>query len=147
MPMIRWSPMNELVRMHDQLNRLFEESQPGAGRSSELQYGNWSPAVDLREEDGQYLLHADMPGMKKEDIDINVENNVLTITGERRFESEVQKDTYHRIERAYGKFVRSFTLPTRVLADKISAAYKDGVLEVSIPKAEESKPKKIAIKD
>lgn len=146
MPIIRWSPMNELVRMHDQLNRLFEETGPGTS-NRELQYGNWSPAVDLREEEGQYLLHADMPGMNKEDIDINVENNVLTITGERKFEAETQKDTYHRIERAYGKFVRSFTLPTRVIAEKISASYKDGVLNVSIPKAEESKPKKVAIKD
>ena len=136
--------MSELVRMHDQLNRLFEES---AERSGELQYGNWSPAVDLREEDGQYILHADMPGMNKNDIDIHVENGVLSISGERRFEAEAKKDTYHRIERAYGKFVRSFSLPARVKADAISAVYKDGVLEVAIPKAEESKPKKIAIKD
>lgn len=143
MTITRWSPTSELMRMHDQLNRLFDES---AERGTDLHYGSWSPAVDLREEDYQYVLHADMPGMKKDDIDIHVENNVLTITGERRFESEAKKDNYHRIERAYGKFVRSFTLPARVVADAISAGYRDGVLEVAIPKAEESKPKKIAIK-
>jgi len=144
MTITRWSPTSELMRMHEQLNRLFDES---ADRGSDLQYGSWSPAVDLREEDSQYVLHADMPGMSKDDMDIHVENNVLTITGERKFESEAKKDNYHRIERAYGKFVRSFTLPPRVMADAISAGYQDGVLEVVIPKAEESKPKKIAIKN
>jgi HSP20 family protein len=145
MAISRWSPVSELMRMHDQLNSLFDGSVDR--RADEGPYGNWSPAVDLREEDNQYVLCADMPGMRKEDIDIHVENNVLTVTGERRFEAEQKKDTYHRIERAYGKFVRSFSLPVRVVAESINASYKDGVLQVAIPKAEESKPKKIAIKD
>lgn len=144
MAISRWSPMRELMSVHDQLNRFFDESvsRQGAG---EFEYGNWAPAVDLREEENHYLLQADMPGMKKDEIEVNVENNVLTIRGERRFEAEVKKETYHRIERAYGKFTRSFTLPSRVQADAIKATYKDGILEVLIPKAEESKPKKISI--
>ncbi len=143
MTLMRFSPMRELMSMHDQLNRLFDESV--ARGSAEVDYGTWSPAVDLREEEDRFILQADMPGMKKEDIEINVENSVLTIRGERRFEQEVKKETYHRIERAYGKFTRSFTLPSRVKAEAISANYKDGTLEVVIPKAEESKPKRISI--
>ncbi len=143
MTLMRFSPMRELMTMHDQLNRLFDESSARTG--TEVDYGTWSPAVDLREEEDRFILQADMPGMKKDDIEINVENSVLTIRGERRFEQEVKKETYHRIERAYGKFTRSFTLPSRVKADAISASYKDGTLEVIIPKAEESQPKRVAI--
>jgi len=140
----RYSPLRDLLTMNDRLNRVFDEA---LGQSTgALESGQWAPAVDLREEENQFVLQADMPGMKKEDMDIHVENSVLTIQGERRFEAEDRKDNYHRIERAYGKFVRSFTLPTRVKADAITASYRDGILEVVIPKAEESKPKKIAIK-
>ncbi len=140
----RYSPLRELLTMNDRLNRVFDEAY---GHSTgNLDYGQWMPAVDLKEEENQFVLLADMPGMAKEDMDIHVENNVLTIQGERRFEQEAEKQSYHRVERAYGKFVRSFALPTRVQADAISASYKDGILEVMIPKAEESKPKKIAIK-
>jgi HSP20 family protein len=137
--------MRDLLTMHDQLNRLFDESY-GRSQSAELEYGTWSPAVDLREEEGQYVIEADMPGMKREDIEIHVENNVLSIRGERKFEAESQKETYHRIERAYGRFTRSFTLPSRVEAEKISATYRDGILQLVVPKAEESKPKRISIK-
>ncbi len=140
----RYSPLRELLTMNDRLNRVFDEAY---GHSAgNLDYGQWMPAVDLKEEENQFVLLADMPGMAKEDMDIHVENNVLTLQGERRFEQEAEKQSYHRVERAYGKFVRSFALPTRVQADAISASYKDGILEVMIPKAEESKPKKIAIK-
>lgn len=130
--------------MHDHLNRYFDEAF--GGRQGELDYATWTPAVDLREEADHFVLHADMPGMKKEDIEVGVENNVLTIRGERKFEAEVNRETYHRIERAYGKFVRSFTLPSLVKTDAITASYKDGILEVTIPKAEESKPKRITVK-
>ena len=140
----RYSPVRELMTMNDRLNRIFDEAF--GGQNGALEHGQWAPAVDLREEENEFILQADMPGMKKEDIDINVENSVLTIQGERRFEAEDRRESYHRVERAYGRFVRSFTLPTRVKADAITASYKDGILEVVIPKAEESKPKKIAIK-
>ncbi len=144
MAITRWNPMRELMSMHDQLGRLFE----GYGTppsDHETEYGTWAPAVDLKEEDKRYVIQADMPGVKKEDIEINLENNVLSIRGERKFEGEVKKETYHRIERAYGKFVRSFTLPARVAADRISATQKNGTLEIIVPKAEESLPKKIEI--
>jgi HSP20 family protein len=139
----RYSPLRDLMSVNDRLNRMFEDAfGQGTGTAD---YGQWAPAVDLKEEENNFVLQADMPGMKKEDMDIHVENSVLTLTGERRFEAEAQRESYHRIERAYGKFVRSFTLPARVKADAITASYKDGILEVVIPKAEESKPKKIAI--
>jgi HSP20 family protein len=144
MTLMRFSPMRELMSMHDQLNRLFDENLARTG-TSEVDYGTWAPAVDLREEADSFILQADLPGVKKDDIEINVENSVLTIRGERRFEQEVKKETYHRIERAYGKFTRAFTLPSRVKAEGITANYKDGTLEVVIPKAEESKPKRISI--
>jgi HSP20 family protein len=131
--------------MHEQLNRLFDDYL-GGRPASEGERGAWVPAVDLREEQHRYVLQADLPGVKREDLEINLENNILTIRGERRFEGEVKKDNYHRIERAYGRFLRTFTLPARVDAAKITASHKEGILEVVIPKAEESLPKKIEIK-
>lgn len=145
MSLVRWSPYRELMTMHEQINRLFDEAF-GRGASGEVEYGAWAPAVDLREEDKQYVIEADLPGVKKDDIEIQLENNVLTIRGERRFEKETQKNNYHRIERAYGRFLRSFTLPSRVEASKISATHKDGILEIIVPKAEESLPKKIEVR-
>ena len=140
----RYSPMRELVTLNDRLSRFFEEA---AGQNSpNLEYGQWAPPVDLKEEESQFVLRADMPGMNRDDIDIQVENNVLTISGERRFEAEERKEDYHRIERAYGKFVRSFTLSTRVKAEGISASYKDGILTVTCPKTEESKPRQIQVR-
>ncbi len=141
----RYSPLRDLMTVNERLNRMFEDAFDG--RSNTVEYGQWAPAVDLKEEDGQFVLKADMPGMKRDDIDIQVENNLLTISGERQFEADERREDYHRIERAYGKFMRTFTLSTRVKADTITANYKDGILTVLIPKAEESKPKKIAIKD
>jgi HSP20 family protein len=145
MTQMRWTPYRELMTMHDQLNRLFDENY-SRGSSGDVEYGAWAPAVDLREEDKRFVIEVDLPGVKKEDIQIQLENNLLTIRGERRFESETKKEHYHRIERAYGKFLRSFTLPTRVEAGKINATQRDGILEVVIPKAEESLPKKIEVK-
>ena len=143
MTLVRWSPLREMMAMHEQMNRLMNES---SGRSADdFDYGTWLPAVDLKEEEGRYLLAVELPGIKREDIEIHLENGILTIRGERRFEKESQKENYHRIERAYGKFSRTFSLPTRVNAEAIAATYCDGVLEVVVPKAEESKPKKIAI--
>ncbi|MEJ2366956.1 MAG: Hsp20/alpha crystallin family protein [Acidobacteriota bacterium] len=144
MALMRWSPMREIVGMQDQMNRLMRDFF-GQG-AEEMEYGNWIPAADLKEEENQFTVSLEVPGMKKEDIEINMENNVLTVRGERKFQSESQKENYHRIERAYGKFSRSFSMPTHVNSDAIAASYKDGMLEIVIPKAEESKPKRIAIK-
>ena len=144
MAITRWNPYSELASMQDQMNHLFKDLWGGRNREG-VEYGAWIPAVDLREEQKQYVIEADLPGVNKDDIDINVENNVLTISGERHFSNEEKKDSYHRIERTYGKFMRSFTLPSRVSSGKVSATFKDGILEVVIPKTEDAQPKKIKI--
>ena len=107
--------------------------------------GDWTPAVDIKEEDDRYLLHADIPGVKPEDIEIAMDNGVLTIKGERRQESEEEKENYTRIERSYGLFYRRFSLPDDTDPEKITATGKDGVLEVVIPKSEAVKPRKIQV--
>lgn len=139
----RWNPWRDMLALQEQMNRMRGEPY---GREQELEYGTWIPPVDLREEEQAFVIKMEVPGLKKEDIDIHLENNVLILRGERKFEKEDEKKNYHRIERFYGKFARSFTLPSLIQADGIAANLKDGVLEVTIPKAEESKPKKIAIK-
>ncbi len=145
MTLVRWNPYRELMNVHEQLSRLFEEPAGGTS-SSDMGYGGWFPAVDLREEEKRFVIEADLPGVKKEDIQIEVENSILTLRGERRFENETKRENYHRIERAYGKFVRSFTLPSRVDASQISASHNGGILEVVVPKAKESLPQRIEIK-
>jgi len=142
--MDRWNPLREMLSMQSRLNRMMGDT---FGRSyDEPDYGHWMPPVDIREEEDCFVIQAELPGFQSKDIDIQFENGVLTLAGERRFEKEDQKQNYHRIERAYGRFTRSFTLPSGVQGDKVSAAYKEGILEVLVPKAEESKPRKITIK-
>jgi len=105
----------------------------------------WSPAVDIRETDESYMVYAELPGLSKDDISITLEDNILKLSGERRFEKDVEEEQYHRIERTYGTFTRAFSLPSRVDASKVKAAFKDGVLTLTVPKMEEAKPRKIAI--
>ena len=125
------------------LARTFDRS---LDRSEDF-FGSWSPAVDIFDNAGEIVLKAELPGLKKEDIDINVEDNLLTVRGERKREKEVTDNDkgVFRSERAFGSFSRSFTLPTTVAVDKINASYKDGVLTLTLPKAEEAKPRQIAI--
>ena len=139
------NPFRELLTPQDRMNRLFEASRPGSRPESEAPLGNWAPAVDIYETEKEIVLKADLPGIKLEDVDIRVENNVLSVRGERRFEKEVKEDNYHRVERAYGNFVRTFALPNTVSADKIEAAYENGVLRITMPKREEARPKQIRI--
>jgi len=106
---------------------------------------SWTPAVDIAEHDDEYKVKVELPGVNKEDVKITLESNILTIRGEKKQEKETKKENYHRVERSYGSF-RSFTLPTTVKSDKIDAVYKDGILSVSLPKAEEAKPKQIEVK-
>ena len=113
--------------------------------TEDLSNRTWMPAVDIRETEEAYEVAAELPGMSKKDINITLEDNVLTLSGERRFEKESEKDNYHRIERAYGSFSRSFTLGHGVDSEGVKAAFKDGVLTITVPKREESKPRKIAI--
>ncbi len=149
MAIVRWEPFRDLVSIQGRMNRLFDEAFRGASRPSgeeeEWSLGSWAPAVDIFEQDGDIVLKAELPGVDAKDVDVRVENNVLTLRGERKLDNEVKKESYHRVERAYGSFSRSFTLPTVVDTEKIKAEYRDGVLRVNLPKREEARPKQISI--
>ena len=148
MAIVRFEPFRDLVSVQDRLNRIFDEAFSGTGRGSDDERalgGSWAPAVDIFEHEGDLVLKAELPGVDPKDVDVHVENNVLTLRGERKLESEVKREQYHRVERAYGSFSRSFTLPNVVDTDKIKAEYKDGVLRLVLPKKEEAKPKQISI--
>jgi len=143
MAIIKYSPIREMMGLSDRLNRMFEEMS-GFNPDTELT-GSWSPAVDVSESETAIEIKADLPGMTETDIDVTVENNTLTIKGERKFENEDKRENYHRIERQYGSFYRSFQLPNTVDVTKINADFKNGILELALPKREETKPKKISI--
>jgi HSP20 family protein len=130
------------------MNRIFDDAFRGSRPGTEEDWalgGTWAPAVDIYEKDGSIVLKAELPGVDPKDVDVRVENNVLTLRGERKFDSEVKREEYHRVERAYGSFTRSFTLPNVVDTEHIKAEYKDGVLRVNLPQKEEAKPKQISI--
>jgi HSP20 family protein len=134
--------------VQERMNRIFDEAFRGTSRGSEDDWalgGSWAPVVDIFEHEGNLVLKAELPGVDPKDVDVRVENNTLTLRGERKFASEVKREKYHRVERAYGTFSRSFTLPNVVDTDKIKAEYKDGVLQVTLPTREEAKPKQIAV--
>ncbi len=128
-------------------NRAIEEFFGGlpANTPGETATRPWQPMVDIVETEQAYLLHVELPGLSREDIAITLESNVLRLSGERKLDDDAQKLTFHRLERAYGTFGRSFTLPTQVAADRVEAAFKDGVLTISVPKAEQARPRKISI--
>ncbi len=147
MALIRWDPTRELTSLQSEMNRLFstffDTPTHGAGNGTALR--RWIPAMDLVETDEHFVLRADLPGLSEDDVSIELEDNVLTISGERKAEHEDRKEGYYRVERAYGNFARSLTLPEGVDADAVSASFDRGVLEVRIPKPEERKPRKVAI--
>jgi HSP20 family protein len=136
----------DLMTFQDRVNRLFDQNLPKAKFEDEGLFGGaWAPAVDIHETDQEIVLKADLPGLNPNEVDIRVEDNTLFLKGERKMEKETKEENYHRIERSYGSFARSFILPRTVTADKISADYKNGVLSVTMPKREESKPKQIRV--
>ena len=139
----RWDPFRGLSSLQEQVNRLFESSLPSRGDESTLTA--WAPAVDVYETENELVIKADLPEMVEKDLDVRVENNMLTIRGERKFEQKVKEDNYLRMERAYGAFSRSFSLPNTVNTEEVKAHYKDGVLTVSLPKRAEAKPKQVKI--
>ena len=141
MSLVRWEPFRDLLSLQQRLNRGFESAR----QTSEEQLGTWAPAVDIYETEKEIVLKADLPGLKLEDVDISLNNNVLSVRGERRFEKEVKDDNYHRVERAYGNFVRTFTLPNTVNVEQIEASYENGVLKIAMPKREEARPKQIKV--
>ena len=139
----RWEPFRGATSLQDQVNRLFSNVLERKGEESSLTA--WAPSVDIYETEHELVVKADLPDVDPKDLDIRVENNVLTIRGERKFEKKVNEDNYLRVERAYGTFSRSFTLANSVNADAIKAEYQNGVLTLTIPKREEAKPKQIKV--
>ncbi len=147
MALVRWEPFRDLMSIQERMNRLFEDSFRGLPRTGDEDsvLGAWAPPVDIFEQSGNIVLKAELPGVDPKDVDIRLENNVLTLRGDRKFSSEVKRESYHRVERSYGSFSRSFTLPSVVDQQAIKAEYKDGVLQVTLPQREEAKPKQIQI--
>ena len=141
-----WDPMRDLAGIQDKMNQIFEDTfTRGRGREEGLTGGMWTPAVDIYETDANVVVKAELPGVQKDQVGVEVKDGVLTLRGERKYEKEVKEENFHRIERSYGTFQRSFSLPTTVDQEKISATMKDGVLEVSLPKREAAKPKQISV--
>ena len=146
MTLLRWSPMREMVTMQDRLNRFFDDSYTRAGfNNDEIEMTSWHPMVDIYDRDEKIVINAELPGLEKKDISIDVKDRVLTLKGERAYDNETKDEKYYRRERAFGKFQRSFTLPDGLDPEKIKAEYKDGLLSVEIPKSEKEKPKQITI--
>lgn len=144
----RFEPFRDLATLHDRIDRLFEDSLDRIRSDwigEALERTAWSPAVDIVETENDIVLKADLPGIDPKDVDIQVQNGTLTLKGERRFESDVKEDNYRRVERAYGSFVRSFALPRTVDAEKVEAEYRNGVLQMKLPKRAEAKPKQIKV--
>ncbi len=146
MALVRWNPFHELEDMQTRLNRLFDESPFQRSREGGTSLSAWSPAVDVQETDNEYLIKADLPDVKKEDVKVALLEGALTIEGERQQEKEEKGKKFHKIEREYGKFVRRFVLPTEVDSSKVQAEFKNGVLNVHLPKAAVAKPKAIDVK-
>lgn len=147
MAIVRLDPFRELASMQDRINRIFGNAYGQRAEDDMSLRGDWIPSVDIFENDQhQLVLKAELPGIAREDIDVRVENNTLTLKGERKREREVRDEQYHRVERVNGVFSRSFTLPSTVDAASVSADYRDGILTVVLPKREEAKPRQIQVK-
>ncbi len=144
MNLVKWDPFRELEGIQARLNRLFSDLPARTG--DESFFANWEPAVDIEETDAEFLVKADLPDVKKEDVKVELEDGVLSVEGERKHEKEEKGKRFHKVERAYGKFVRRFVLPTDVDAPNVKAEFKDGVLNVHLPKAASAKPKAIEVK-
>jgi len=145
MTLVKWEPFRDLITMQERMSRLFDETLSRVWKEEGLQRGLWSPPVDVVDREHEVVLKMDLPEMSQSEIDIKVEENTLTIKGERKFIKETPEENYIQIERPYGGFHRQFTLPKRIDQDKIKANYKDGVLSVVLPKAEEVYPKQVSI--
>ncbi|HEV2492280.1 MAG TPA: Hsp20/alpha crystallin family protein [Terriglobia bacterium] len=145
MAIVRWEPFRDLVTTQDNFNRLFNETFRGLFGETESGTQTWAPAVDIYESDQNLVLKAELPGFDPKEVEVRVEDGTLYLKGERKFESDVKKENYHRIERSYGSFTRTFSLPSSINAENVTAEYKDGVLTLTMPKKEEAKPKTIKI--
>jgi HSP20 family protein len=146
MPLMRWNPTRDLLSICDDMNRLFNEFfSRTEGQEGTWLSGAWIPLVDIHETDDALILKAELPGFSKDDVNVEIKDNGLTLKGQRQEEKEVKEEQYHRRERAYGSFQRTFMLPATVDSERVTATYKDGVLELRLPKRETAKPKRIAI--
>lgn len=139
----RYGPMRDVATLQDEMERVFRQVFGDRGGPSAA--GAFSPALDVEENEDQFILHVELPGVKAEDVDVSLEENVLTIAGERGFYDQKEAEGFRRIERHFGRFHRAVRLPDRVDADRVAASYRDGMLTVTVPKAEEAKPRRIAI--
>jgi HSP20 family protein len=147
MSIIKYDPFRELRSLQDEMNRLFMSNYSQRNASEEgFSSGAWNPQVDIFENKNEIVLEAELPGMKPEDVNISIENNVLTMHGERKFEKKDEKDNFHRVERSYGSFTRSFTLPPTVASESANAEFENGILRLTLAKREEAKPRRIEIK-
>lgn len=146
MSIVRYDPFRDLRTLQEEVNRLFTGNLTRNFDEEGIARGAWSPSVDIYENKDHIVLEAELPGMNREDFDLSVENNTITLRGERHFEKKDETDNYHRVERAYGSFTRSFTLPNTVTAEGATAEYQNGVLRVTLPKREETKARRIEIK-
>jgi HSP20 family protein len=144
MAIVRWSPFRDVMGIRDEMDRMFDNFFTRSGERGAFDTP-WTPIVDIYETQDSVIIDAELPGMKQSDIEVNVTDNTLTIKGEKKQEKETKEENFYRVERVYGLFSRTFTLPVGVHADKIKATYKDGVLKITLPKAEEVKPKLIPI--
>ena len=146
MSIVRYDPFRDLRTLQEEVNRLFSTNLTRAfGDDEGIARGAWAPSVDIYENKDQIVLEAELPGMNQEDFDLSIENNVITLRGERKFEKADETDNYHRVERSYGAFTRSFTLPQTVSAEGAVAEYNNGVLRVTLPKREETKARRIQV--
>lgn len=146
MNIVRWDPFRDLSTIQDRVNRLFDDTLTRfKGGETERFSAGWEPAVDIYETENEIVMKVELPGLSKENVNIELKDNILTIKGERKIEEEVKKENYHRIERSYGYFQRSFSLPSIVQQDKVKASFKDGILDIKLPKAEKAKPAQIKI--
>lgn len=146
MALIRWDPFREMSALQERMNRLFSDVRAQAPvRGEEIVQGAWVPAVDIFETNEAIVLKAELPGITAQDISVEVKDNTLTLKGEKKFEKEVKEENYHRVERSYGSFQRAFTLPGTIHQEKVKAKFKDGILEITLPKVEEAKPKQVKV--
>jgi HSP20 family protein len=146
MAMIRWDPFREMSALQERMNRLISDFRTRTPfGEEEMAQGAWIPAVDIYETKDSIMLNVELPGVTKEDMSLEVKDNTLTIKGEKKLEKDVKEENFHRMERTYGSFVRSFTLPNTVHQERVKAKFRDGILEITLPKAEEAKPKQIKV--
>ncbi len=146
MPIVRFDPFQELSQVQERVSRLLGDLYGRRGADDVMRRGTWIPPVDIYDMGGELVIKAELPDMKREDINLTVDNSTLTISGEKKMESEMKDENCHRVERAYGEFTRSFSLPPTVDPGRVSAEYKAGVLTVRLPVREEAKPKQIQVK-